>query len=1216
MRLFGRASLTLFLVFIIWLSSAPSHAEPLNRVQGYSTYDQDFFYAAFVVHKPNLVGSQTAPFSDTLKDDSIGVFLQTENTPVGTQRTDQSVEMVVSAAGGAQIYRGANAAPLTGISDFKLRKDGSRAVFKYAVTTHGALNQPGDANTSYTVELAIPWEELGGAPAEGQKMRFNVVAFSAAEKSPRILSLSPQVKTAADVQNPSLWGEMVFVEAPVKSVASSPGAIVCSRSLNVHPFIDGQLSEGEWNGLTAFGFAASDSGESVEMAPETGEVRVHIPVKLAPSRPAIISSLPIPITARKGTLQGAVPHLVFARYIYEFQNDSRKALPLYPTRRPDGTNLIANHPAEGPGPWMSYDRMDWQRKQMEEMRSAGIDVAFPVFRADKNSIDSYACRGLITLAGALDYMYQNGYEAPMLGMWLDTTSLLGENPSMKIDLKTEVGKHQLYEAIRLFFEIAPARYCAQIPVDGKPANIVALSDSSVFSEMDDTCLEYIRNRFAQEFGKDLIIIGDVGFKGKMSLDGYFSDARQAGFSLSTDGPVRIGSVSPGMDLSILAGTGITPTIIPRNRGKSYSDNWKKLVASKPDWAFIQDWNDYAAGTEVAPSMEYGMEYSDISKIYSRMFVGQSLISLSILNSDIPANVLSNSRISIRSLLSNMGSQILDTAKYTLVYSWRPISGSNASTLKRCPLPANLFPGQFIQISCDIAAPTEPGDYYLSFDLAEMNKKGEVTNILTSSSSNNSLLTRRETVSAPGSGSKVPQYAISSLRCDLPTTMESGGTYTGHVTVRNDGSQAWNHTDGKIIARIWKVSLNNDGTETSAPVNMADASADIPADVPPGSTLAVTVPITLSTAKDMRLPLSDPAGNWFYQLRWEYSANDQGSDGAVSAGRAISLVIADIGAQFVTDLTPQQLPGAYRIPIKMSIRNSGAQIWRQNMVKVGYHWYYLDGVHAVWEDEVTPIKQDVEPGQTISDMYVWVTAPPNDGMYWLVWDIKAGETWASTLPSAHVYDEMVHLVQVTHGQLSFVDLQKYGNICGVTTDAGRKTGNMNAEGLSIPAELTPPYSTGNIAPSTLWMPQSGTGLDSSRKLSFMWGNKGDGEKNVVQCAGQKILIPAASEKHAACHVVDLLLTTTEKNITAAFTLTFPSGSEQYISLPFTEWNSMPQHNEELAWLCRYSRWPNEDSVDKPMALFRIAIRIPDKQRPVSIQLPDAPAIKLIAITLEK
>src|SRR5579871_4722644 len=194
----------------LWPLGAQARADGQSRVLCYTAYDADYFYLAAVVQKPHLAGRQKGFPSDPLTDDAIAVFLQTEDQDAGSKRSTHSVEMAVGVAGAAQLYRGIDATPLTDFKDFLDTPDGRKVAFKYGVQARGPLNREGGENNGYTVELAIPWIELGGPPAVGRRMRFNVVSYSAAAGSPPLLSLSTAIKTAADVQNPSLWDEIVF----------------------------------------------------------------------------------------------------------------------------------------------------------------------------------------------------------------------------------------------------------------------------------------------------------------------------------------------------------------------------------------------------------------------------------------------------------------------------------------------------------------------------------------------------------------------------------------------------------------------------------------------------------------------------------------------------------------------------------------------------------------------------------------------------------------------------------------------------------------------------------------------------------------------------------------------------------------------------------------------------------------------------------------------
>jgi hypothetical protein len=243
-----------------------------SRVVCYTSYDSDYFYFAAVVTKPELAGAQSSIFSRPKEDDSIAVYLQGGPGAPGPKRTAKSVEMAAGVAGGVQLYRGANATPLTKYEDF-LRTPGPQGrpvPFKFAVKLKGKLNGPAAQANGYSVEMAIPWVEIGDAPAAGQRLRFNVVAYSASPSTPHILSLAPGVKTEADVQNPSLWDEIVFVDAPVRSVASAPAAKVSARLYTSKPLIDGEIEEGTWSALTAFGFAEAAGGGAEAVSPAAG----------------------------------------------------------------------------------------------------------------------------------------------------------------------------------------------------------------------------------------------------------------------------------------------------------------------------------------------------------------------------------------------------------------------------------------------------------------------------------------------------------------------------------------------------------------------------------------------------------------------------------------------------------------------------------------------------------------------------------------------------------------------------------------------------------------------------------------------------------------------------------------------------------------------------------------------------------------------------------
>jgi hypothetical protein len=1200
------------------IASAQAPEKGKSRVLCYTAYDSDFFYLAAVVQKPALVGRNSKFFSKPLEDDSIAVFLQIEEGDPGVTRTSKSVEMAVSVAGGGQLYRGAAATPLNDFPDFLKASDGSPKPFKYAVKANGTVNgAPVDSN-SYTVEMAIPWIELGGPPTIGQRLRFNVVALSAAPSTAPLLSLSPGVKTPADLNNPSLWSEIVFVDAPVKTVASAPQAKVSARLFSAKPLIDGQVDEAVWSTLTAFGFSETANG-AVELTPNAAVSRVRPKVNLKKARP-FIKPVNTGAAALAAHVAQTVPRLVFTLYHYEFQNDTRKSAPLTSTRTPNGASLISTHPMEGSGPWMTYDRVDWHYKQLDNIRKSGIDVILPIYRASVFDKQRYSQRGLITLVGALNHMKAIGSDYPLVGLYLDTTSItdsLGNKP----DLKSPEAQAKLYIAIKDFYLQIPARYQAAVPLDpkngGGKASIVVLSSGVAFADMDASFVDYCRAHFKADFGNDLLILGSSDFKDKVKLDGYVNDTHGQSFQMDEAGWIKPASFGVGFDDSLHNPTA-KEAIRSRLEGDTYRKEWKQALAKKPDWVFLDGWNDFEQGAEIAPSMQNGIQYSDLTMTYTRAFAGAGAVMMraSYLSDTIPNKALAGSTYSIAVRVQNAGTGLWPGEGYAVICRWQKADGSPVGTSVTAPITRPVIPGQAITVPLAIQAPSEPGSYSLAVDMAQVGKKGDVTALF---SSLGSIKREARVQVLKTDDPSLPSYDLRVIAHDLPTTVEAGGTYTAHITLRNDGAKPWKKSEGgRILARVWRYTsaINGTGeTENIEPIDMADAGADLPADIAPGQEVTVAVPITFSQADGAILRSWSQSDNWTYQLRWEYSANEGGSMGAVSGPEPLALVDADFGPRFIADLTPNQLPGERRIPVKLGVQNLGPQTWIKDKARIGYHWYYLDGTEAVWQDETTPIPQDIEPGGEVTEMLTWVTAPPNDGSYWLVWDLKMGDTWASTLPSVRANETHVHQIEVVHGRSHLVDLTKAYNQDAVSHATDPKDGDFDGSGRSLPAELVPPFALTDAAPSTIWLPTPSVGQDSPRRISFKWGPKGDKENNLIQCVGQRVSM-GDPKKLENIKTVHLLAASTKAGVTGAFTLVFSDTSQQLTSFPLSRWDQPPTHGEEVAFYSRYSRTRSGDAMDKPVALYHYTIRVPESKKLLAIIMPDSPEIKIAAITLEK
>jgi hypothetical protein len=286
-----------------------------DRVRIFTTWDSTFFYAAFDVNDPDIQGASRAPNAPVAEgDDAVAVYFHTDRTdPSGLD--ENAFRMVVSAAGGAEFARGENGSwklvPIT--------------TFKYSVQRNGTLNDDQDDDVGYSVELAIPWKELGIEADIGTALRFNAAIWLAGEHR-GFVSLSPDAARAGNLDDPSLWLEL-WLRGPVQPLlARSEGRVLANRVAIRPPVVDGRISPGEY--------------------PEKGMLEVEKP----PLAQAVRVFRDIPVES-----------LVFA----EYEPDPLGTRP---------ASSLVSKPFGGTGPWTSGLSVAWHRQQMRDALRAGIDA--------------------------------------------------------------------------------------------------------------------------------------------------------------------------------------------------------------------------------------------------------------------------------------------------------------------------------------------------------------------------------------------------------------------------------------------------------------------------------------------------------------------------------------------------------------------------------------------------------------------------------------------------------------------------------------------------------------------------------------------------------------------------------------------------------------------------------------------------------------------------
>ncbi|HDH96125.1 MAG TPA: hypothetical protein ENF73_00170, partial [Proteobacteria bacterium] len=106
----------------------------------------------------------------------------------------------------------------------------------------------------------------------------------------------------------------------------------------------------------------------------------------------------------------------------------------------------------------------------------------------------------------------------------------------------------------------------------------------------------------------------IAYLGFDTLDycGFVERARARGFSVAL-------TVIPGYDDSALVESRPHPIVIDRGDGALYQALWDISISCRPDWILITSFNEWHEGTEIEPSVEFGNQYIDLTKLNSGRF---------------------------------------------------------------------------------------------------------------------------------------------------------------------------------------------------------------------------------------------------------------------------------------------------------------------------------------------------------------------------------------------------------------------------------------------------------------------------------------------------------------------------------------------------------------------------------------------------------------------
>jgi hypothetical protein len=188
-----------------------------NSTKAYVLWDDTYLYIAFQVEDTELAATETAGDGKVWLDDAIEVFLDTQNNESPAPDTDDY-----------QFIVGLNGA----VYDSKQGNSTWDSTLQSAVKLAGTVNDS-ENDAGYTIEIAIPWSDIGSKPEVGAMMGIDFAVDDQDSED------GYQYSDWADISplaQPDKWGKITYQED--QALTPDNSAPVADAGL------DGEVSEG------------------------------------------------------------------------------------------------------------------------------------------------------------------------------------------------------------------------------------------------------------------------------------------------------------------------------------------------------------------------------------------------------------------------------------------------------------------------------------------------------------------------------------------------------------------------------------------------------------------------------------------------------------------------------------------------------------------------------------------------------------------------------------------------------------------------------------------------------------------------------------------------------------------------------------------------------------------------------------------------------------
>jgi hypothetical protein len=266
------------------------------------------------------------------------------------------------------------------------------------------------------------------------------------------------------------------------------------------------------------------------------------------------------------------------------------------------------------------------QREFSDMLAAGLPVYWgepghPGRTTGPTAPNYWSTEGIPAMVEALDRNRAAGAAPLQIGMFYDTTIMANA------DLTTAAGKEYFYLNVRDFYSRIPPRYWAA--VDNKP--IVWLYDTIWISKFDQSTIDYLSDRFANDFGGlRLYVVRESQWqesKGVIPPTPVTSDGLYAWgaapFGFNTSPELTVAEVGPGFKNTQYCTGGPEKNCFDTDRegGANYERQLQQAVASGRHLLAAETWNEFSEGTDIQETVETGRQYIDLTRRYVQEFKG-------------------------------------------------------------------------------------------------------------------------------------------------------------------------------------------------------------------------------------------------------------------------------------------------------------------------------------------------------------------------------------------------------------------------------------------------------------------------------------------------------------------------------------------------------------------------------------------------------------------